>query len=173
MYFPRQPLVSPVVQNCVAVCATFSYSLLSAAKCEYSLCGALNTKRLALTRTVDERGSPPKPVRAAGPLVKALLSLPYTSIHRQSRDHPRGDGNSSIIPISSGNFVAQFVSRKEYDITRAGRIVATQTAVAAIRPMVDRHARRSLVLLITGQGTWYPVFWATILWQTRFHKFTR
>lgn len=96
-------------------------------------------------------------MRAARSLVEALLSLPYTSIHRQSRDHPRGDGNSRIIPISSGNFVAQFVSRKEYDITRTGRIVATKTAVAAIRPMVDRHARRSLVLLITEQGTWYPV----------------
>lgn len=30
-----------------------------------------------------------------------------------------GNGNSRIIPISSGNFVAQFVSRKEYDIMRS------------------------------------------------------
>ena len=127
------------------------------AKREHGRCSALNTKRLALIRAVDERGSPRKPVRAAGPLVEALLSLPYTSIHRQSRDHSRGNGNSRIIPISSGNFVAQFVSRKEYDITRTGHIAAMQTAVTVIRPMVDRHARRSLVLLITGQGTWYPL----------------
>jgi len=122
--FARRPLVFTRCSKLrCGVRDMFSCSLLSAAKCKHDRYGTLNTKRLAFIRTIDEQGRPRKPVRAAGPLVEALLS--YTSIHGQSCNHPRGDGNSRIIPISSGNFVAQFVSRKEYDITRIGRIAAT------------------------------------------------
>lgn len=52
------------------VCDMFSCSLLSAAKCEHDRYGTLNTKRLPFIRGIDERGSPRKPVRAAGPLVE-------------------------------------------------------------------------------------------------------
>lgn len=57
----------------------------------------------------------------AGPVALSLAFVyryvyRYVYIH-QGQDQPASDGNSRIIPISSGDFVAQFVSRKEYDIT--------------------------------------------------------
>lgn len=57
----------------------------------------------------------------AGPVALSLAFV-YRYVYRhvyihQGQDQPASDGNSRIIPISSGDFVAQFVSRKEYDIT--------------------------------------------------------
>lgn len=104
----------------------------------------------------DKRGSLRKAVRAPWPLTSraTVLSLPYTSIHRQPRDRPVGDGNSRIIPISSGNFVAQFVSRKEYDITRTGRIAST-TQIALCDSADGRSACETVACPVNNR-TRYP-----------------
>jgi len=85
------------------------------------------------TRSDQKSERENREIRACSAAVSAATAFASVHINTQtSLRSPRGrDGNSRIIPISSGNFVAQFVSRKEYDITRAGRIVATTAASAA------------------------------------------